>query len=206
MSFPRLTLLALPLTLCAPLLTGACGAPLAMAGATYGADGASVVETGKTTSDHFISMVSKKDCALWRMFRNQDICRERDGDPNPYKVNYDEPFRQVGEGGVEYAPAPHSPADAPAASWDSAAYAPQPTTPSSEPAATTAQTGVPAAQPEPAPAAAAPTAAPPSAAATPPVTAQAPPKKAAPVHSASAKKKKKKPVKKPAPDQVASSP
>jgi hypothetical protein len=192
MSFPRLGLLALPVALCAPLLTGACGGPVAVAAASYGADGASVLGSGKTTSDHFISIVSKKDCAMWRIFRNQDVCREREGDPNPYKVNYDEPFRQVGESGVEYGPAPHSPADAPAASWDSAAYKPEPQAPSPEPTAAIAQSDVPAAQTEP------------PAAATAPV-ATAPPQKAKPVRAASAKKKKRKPAKKPAPDQVASS-
>lgn len=196
MSFPRLSLWVLPLALCSPLLTGACGAPVAAVGASYGADGASMLESGKTTSDHFISMVSKKDCALWRMFRNQDICRERQGDPNPYNVNYDEPFRQVGESGVEYAPAPHSPANAPAASWDSAVYKPAPQSPSPEPAAATAASNVPATQAEP-PAVATP---------TPPVTVEPAPKTVQPVHAASAKKKKKKPVKKPAPDQVVSYP
>ena len=138
---------------------------------------------------------------MWRMFRHQDICREREGDPNPYKVNYDEPFRQVSEGGVEYAPAPHSAADAPPASWDSAAYRPGPQDPAPPPVATgTAQAEVPAAQPAPP--------APPSSA----EAARAPlPRKAKMARSASAKKKKKpvKPVKpaarKPAPDQVVSS-
>jgi len=196
MSFSRLTLLALPLALCAPLLAGGCGAPVALAGASYGADGVSAVTTSKTTTDHFLSMVSKKDCAMWRVLRSQDICREREGDPNPYKVNYDEPFRQVSESGVEYAPAPHSSADAPPASWDGTAYKPTPPSPPPETAAaTTAQAPAPAVQPE-APAPPAP----------PPVAAPEPPKaKSAHSASAKAKNKKKKPVKKPAPDQVASS-
>jgi len=193
MSFPRLTLLALPFALFAPLLAGACAAPVAVAGASYGADGASLVGSGKTTSDHFISMVAKKDCALWRMFRNRDICHPFEGGPNPYDVNYDEPIRQAGESGIEYAPALRSPADAPPASWDSAAYKPPPQSPPPEPATATAQADPPVAQPEPTPTA-------------PPAAAPPEPKKAQPVHSASAKKKKKKKVRKPAPDQVATSP
>ncbi|SJZ43276.1 hypothetical protein SAMN02745126_01034 [Enhydrobacter aerosaccus] len=122
MSFPRLTCLILPLALGLPLLVGACAAPLGVTAASYGADGVSVVETGKTGADHLTSMVSKKDCAVLRTFKNQDICRDREGGRDPYDVNYNEPFRQAGEGGVEYAPPPHAAADAPAASWDAAAY------------------------------------------------------------------------------------
>jgi hypothetical protein len=134
MSFPRLTLLALPLALGLPLLTAACGAPLAVSAASYGADGASVVETGKTSADHLVSMVSKKDCALWRVFRNQNVCHPYDGDQNPYDVNYNAPFRQGGEGGVEYMQPPHAATDAPVQSWDANAYEAVPTTPANEPA------------------------------------------------------------------------
>ena len=119
MSFPRLALLALGL----PLLTGAC-AGAALTAASYGADGVSYVQTGKSTTDHFASMVSKKDCALLRAFRNQQICREREGDHDPYQVNYDIAERQPSEDGVSYAPPLHAAADAPAASWTAEAYKP----------------------------------------------------------------------------------
>ena len=59
MSFPRLTCMLLPLALSLPLLTGGCGVPLAVSAASYGADGVSVAATKKTTSDHFVSMVTK---------------------------------------------------------------------------------------------------------------------------------------------------
>lgn len=123
MSFLRLNFLALPVVIGLPLLTGACGAPLALTAASYGADGVSLAETNKTATDHFASMVTKKDCALWRAFRNQDVCRPRDGDHDPYDVNYKEPFRQEGEGGTEYLPPAHAAADAPSTSWDAEAYA-----------------------------------------------------------------------------------
>ncbi|MBS0221966.1 MAG: hypothetical protein JSR91_14615 [Proteobacteria bacterium] len=126
MSFVRLNLLALPVVLGLPLLTGACGAPLALTAASYGADGVSLAETNKTATDHFASMVTKKDCALWRVFSNQKFCRPRDGDHDPYDVNYDEPFRQEGEGGTEYLPPAHAAADAPPTSWDTEAYAAAP--------------------------------------------------------------------------------
>jgi hypothetical protein len=92
--------------------------------ASYGADGVSYVQTGKSTTDHFASMVSKKDCALLRAFRNQQICREREGDHDPYQVNYDIAERQPSEDGVSYAPPLHAAADAPAASWTAEAYKP----------------------------------------------------------------------------------
>ena len=184
MSFPRLTILILPVALGLPMLTGACGAPVAVVAASYGADGVSVVDSGKTTTDHFASMVSKRDCALWRIFRNRSICVDRDPDKaDPYKVNYDEPFRQVSERGVEYSSPPHAAPNAPATSWDAAAYKPAP---SPEPAAPT--TAV-------AEAITIPTVEQPSPAPTP-----------APVKPKPAKAKKVvKAAKKPSPDQVASS-
>ena len=130
MSFPRLTLLMLPVALGLPLLTGGCGVPVAVAAASYGADGVSVVESGKTTTDHLASIVSKKDCALWRVFRSRSVCEERDpSKPDPYKVNYDEPFRQQSESGLEYSTPPRAAPNAPATSWDAAAYKPVPAEP-----------------------------------------------------------------------------
>ena len=167
-----------------PLLAGGCAAPIAVAAAGYGADGVSLVSTGKTSTDHFASMVTKKDCALWRIFRRGKICREREDDHDPYNVNYDEAFRSQTESGVEYAPPLRAPADAPAASWTEVAYKPAPGT---EPAAPAEPTrAVAETMPEPTPAAAPPPA--------------PKPKKTGPARSAGKKK-----VKKPSRGQVASS-
>lgn len=125
MSFPRLALLALGL----PLLAGACAAPIGLAAVSYGADGVSLVDSGKTTTDHFASMVSKKDCAFWRFVRNQNICRDRDGDHDPYKVDYNTPERQTSEDGVSYNPPLHASATAPPTSWTAEAYKPAPSVP-----------------------------------------------------------------------------
>ncbi len=183
MSFPRLTLLILPVALGLPLLTGACGAPVAVAAASYGADGASLIKSGKTGTDHLASMVSKKDCALWHVFRNRSICEERDPEKqDPYNVNYNEPFRQQTEGGVEYSPPPHAAPAAPAASWDAAAYKPVP----SEPAPTTTAVAETA----------------PSPSVEPPAPIPVP---AAAKHKPAKAKKVVKVAKKPSPDQVASS-
>ena len=188
MGSPRLTIPVLFAALGLPLLTGGCGAPAAVAAASYGADGVSVADTGKTTGDHFASMVSKKDCAFWRVLRNQDVCREREGTRDPYQVNYNEPFRDQGEGGgVEYHAPLRAAADAPVTSWDAATYKPEP---APAPSKTEPVTAVAEAAP-----AAAPTVAPPPAS----------PKAKKPKGDHSAAKKKAKKVK-PSPDQVAQVP
>lgn len=156
MSSLRLPLIAPPLVMGLALLTGACGAPLAVTGAGYAADGSLLAASDKTAADHFVSMISKKDCALWRPFRGQEICKEREGDKDPYNVDYSQPQRMVSEGGVQYAPPLRAAADAPATSWDAATYksAPAPTPPK------TPVTAVADATPDPAPAVAAPAAKP----------------------------------------------
>jgi hypothetical protein len=111
------------------LLTGACGAPLAVTGASYAADGGMLVASNKTATDHLASMVSKKDCALWRVLRGRAVCKEREGDKDPYAVDYTQPQRMVGEDGVQYAPPLRAAPDAPAASWDAAAYKTAPAAP-----------------------------------------------------------------------------
>ncbi|HEY4168063.1 MAG TPA: hypothetical protein VGM96_14860 [Reyranella sp.] len=122
MSFPRLALLVLGL----PLLTGGC-AVSAVTAASYGADGVSYADSGKSGTDHFMSMVSKKDCALWRMFRNENVCHTRDpGAKDPYHVNYDTAERMPSEDGVSYAPPLHQTADEPTSSWSAEAYARKP--------------------------------------------------------------------------------
>jgi hypothetical protein len=100
-----------------------------VAAVSYGADGVSLVDSGKTTTDHFASMVSKKDCAFWRVFRNQNICRDREGDHDPYKVNYDSPERQMSEDGASYTSPLHASPTAPATSWTAEAYKPAPVAP-----------------------------------------------------------------------------
>ncbi len=134
MSSCRLSCIALPLVAGLALLTGACGAPLAVSAVSYGSDGAMLVATDKTGTDHLASMVSQKDCALWRVFRGRKICKEREGDKDPYAVDYNEPQRSVAEDGTIYGPPLRAAPDAPAASWDAAAYKTGPS-PSPAPAA-----------------------------------------------------------------------
>jgi len=129
MSFPRPPFIALSLVVGAGLMTGACGVPLAVSGASYAADGGFLVASEKTSSDHMISMVSKQDCALWRVVKGRAVCKPREGDKDPYKVDYDDPQRMVAEDGVHYAPPLRTAADAPATSWDAASYKATPPAP-----------------------------------------------------------------------------
>ena len=133
MSFPRLPFITLCLVLGVGLMTGACAAPLAVSGAGYAADGGLLVASDKTSTDHMISMVSKQDCALWRVIKGRAVCKPREGDKDPYKVNYDDPQRTVAEDGVSYAPPLRTTADAPATSWDAAAYKAAPAAPAAPP-------------------------------------------------------------------------
>jgi len=112
----------LPLVVGLGLMTGGCGVPLVVAGGGYAADAGLLAASNKTSTDHMISMVSKQDCAVWRVTKGQPVCKAREGDQDPYAVDYDAPQRMVGEDGVHYAPPLRPATDAPAASWDAAAY------------------------------------------------------------------------------------
>jgi hypothetical protein len=150
MSFPRLFGLRLLLVLGLPLITGACGAPIILTAVSYGADGASLVSTGKTATDHLISMSAKQDCAMWRMVQNKAICKDHPpGEEDPYDVNYKTPERVQSEAGVQYLPPARQPAGTPATAWESGAYT---SATAAEPAATVAETAAPEplAAPEPA--------------------------------------------------------
>lgn len=135
MSYFRLPWIIPALVIGLGLLTGGCGVPLVVAGGSYAADGGLLAASSKTSTDHMISMVSKQDCALWRAFKSRPVCKAREGDQDPYAVDYDAPQRMVGEDGVHYAPPLRPATDAPAASWDAAAYKGPPPAPATPPAA-----------------------------------------------------------------------
>ncbi|HZQ01828.1 MAG TPA: hypothetical protein VFB13_19955 [Reyranella sp.] len=119
------------LAIALPLLAGACGVPAAVTAGSYAADGGLALTTNKTTGDHFLSMVSKEDCSMWRLLHHQAVCKDRPpGAKDPYDVNYNEPFRDQSEGGgVQYRAPLEARSNAPAASWDAAAYKPAQPTP-----------------------------------------------------------------------------
>ncbi|MGD9882208.1 MAG: hypothetical protein AB7U95_18995, partial [Reyranella sp.] len=82
------------------LSTAGCGAPPLIVGASYAADGGLLAASDKTSTDHLMSMVSKQDCAMWRVFRSRPICSERENGHDPYEVDYAQPQRMVAEDGI----------------------------------------------------------------------------------------------------------
>ena len=87
-----------------PLLLSGCGAlPVAVVIGSYAADGALIVTTDKSSTDHLISMNTNKDCGAWRAItKGGSLCKDRpDGQTNPYHIDYAAPFRTEGDSGVE---------------------------------------------------------------------------------------------------------
>lgn len=60
--------------LVAPLLLGGCVLPLPVQIAGWAADGFSFLATGKSVSDHGLSAVAGRDCALWRGVVEGEVC------------------------------------------------------------------------------------------------------------------------------------
>lgn len=147
MSTLRLALFTLPLLAGTALATAACGVPLVVSGAGYAADGGVLAATNKTSGDHLFSMASKQDCALWRLFRGRRVCKAREGEQDPYNVDYNDPQRSVSEDGVQYGPPLRAGVDAPASSWDASAYRPEPSPRAPAAGPTTAIAEAPAAAP-----------------------------------------------------------
>ena len=59
-----------------PMFLSGCGLPIGVTIASWAIDGISLATTEKSVSDHGISAVAQKDCAIWRIFKGDPICRE----------------------------------------------------------------------------------------------------------------------------------
>ena len=89
-------------------LAGGCALPPAVAIASYAIDVGSFVATGKTATDHGISLVAQEDCALMRVFEGP-ICQE-DPDYQLADAGVLEPLPPEGPGGPQSGlPTPISP-------------------------------------------------------------------------------------------------
>ncbi|RCK18737.1 SPOR domain-containing protein [Thalassospira lucentensis] len=66
------------LVVAAPLLLSACGGPVELTVAKLAGDLISYVTTGKSTTDHAVSVVADRDCALHRPLFSDDICKDDD--------------------------------------------------------------------------------------------------------------------------------
>lgn len=129
-SFKLPSFIVLPLVAGQALLTSACGVPVAVSAASYAADGGMLAASDKTSTDHVYSVVTKQDCAIWRIFKGRQICTARVDGKDPYNTDYTEPQRTVSESGVEYSAPLRPAANAPAVSWDSSVYQTSPVPPS----------------------------------------------------------------------------
>lgn len=84
------------------LLPG-CAMPIGVTVGSYAADGGLLIGTGKSSTDHLLSMNMQRDCGVFRaVVRGQPLCKERpEGAPDPYNVDLNAPFRADGESGTE---------------------------------------------------------------------------------------------------------
>jgi hypothetical protein len=57
-----------------PLLVAGCALPPVYSLASFAADGISYVATGKSTTDHALSIVAGEDCAMLRALKEEAIC------------------------------------------------------------------------------------------------------------------------------------
>ncbi len=65
------------LILCSALLA-ACSLPMPVKIASWVVDGIAYLTTEKSVTDHGISLVVRKDCALWRGIKGEKICQDED--------------------------------------------------------------------------------------------------------------------------------
>ena len=64
--------------ICTAILLGGCALPVPVQVASWALDGLSYLATQKTVTDHGISIVAQKDCALLRGITEGELCREWD--------------------------------------------------------------------------------------------------------------------------------
>lgn len=72
----------MPLAVFIPL--AGCALPPAIVIASYAADGVLLAASGKTSTDHLLSMAEKRDCAVWRVAKNEPVCQEFADGKDPY--------------------------------------------------------------------------------------------------------------------------
>lgn len=79
--------------------------PPTLTAASYAADGASLLFSGKSVTDHALSGAADEDCALWRMVRFESPCRPY-ADPESQIATSDGVSSDVPESGVATSDAP----------------------------------------------------------------------------------------------------
>lgn len=69
-----------------PLCLSGCGLPPAISIASFALDGFSYLTSGKSVSDHALSVAAGQDCALLRVVENTEVCRDFKDGEEPFLV------------------------------------------------------------------------------------------------------------------------
>lgn len=72
--------------LCLPLCLAGCGLPTPVSIATWALDGISYVASGKSISDHAMSMATGQDCVMLRFVEGEEVCRDFEDGKKPMLV------------------------------------------------------------------------------------------------------------------------
>jgi hypothetical protein len=83
-----------------------CGLPTAVTIASYAADGASFLSTGRSVTDHGISILLQKDCALIRIVRGKPICQPMKKDDLVYNIAFADRSYEYSDPDTHAAPRP----------------------------------------------------------------------------------------------------
>lgn len=81
MSLRRSSLLVPVVAVCGAFIVSGCALPSAIAIASYAATGISYLASGKSVSDHALSAMADRDCAMFRIVMGEDICRDQGDQP-----------------------------------------------------------------------------------------------------------------------------
>lgn len=79
-----------------------CGVPAAVSVASYAADGASFWTTGRSVTDHGLSILLQEDCAMFRIVKGEQFCQPMAEDDLVYDIAFAErtyDFRDSDPGG-----------------------------------------------------------------------------------------------------------
>jgi cell division protein FtsN len=91
----------LSIIVCTMLLSG-CALPVPVQIASWALDGISFLATEKSLTDHGISIVTQKDCALWRGLKGEEVCSDND-DAGTFAVAATQPTDTVKEDSTDSA-------------------------------------------------------------------------------------------------------
>ena len=72
------------------MMLGGCALPVSFQIASWAADGISYIATNKSVSDHGLSLVTQKDCALWRAVKQEEICVQHEDSPTAIAARLDD--------------------------------------------------------------------------------------------------------------------